>query len=157
MIFVTVGTQFPFDRLVRCVDEWADRHKIEVVAQIGDGKYQPIHARWESFMNTDVFMQTLQAADLIISHAGMGNIITALDNEKPIIVMNRQSELGEHRNNHQGEGLAWMARLPGLYTARTCTELLQLLDNRENLHSASQVATEQRQQLIDFLNRAIRV
>ena len=37
MIFVAVGTQFPFDRLIRCVDEWALAHGVEVVAQIAAG------------------------------------------------------------------------------------------------------------------------
>lgn len=156
MIFVAVGTQFPFDRLIRCVDQWAAKQGIEVVAQIATGEYLPTHARYERFMTTDVFNHTLQAASLIISHAGMGNIITALESSKPIIVMNRQYELGEHRNNHQADGLEWMAKLPGVYTAKTCEDLRTLLDQHDTLQAGGQVGIERRQNLITFIDHAIR-
>ncbi len=38
MIFVTVGEQLPFDRLVRAVDEWAAASGKEVFAQIGNSE-----------------------------------------------------------------------------------------------------------------------
>lgn len=156
MIFVAVGTQFPFDRLIRCVDEWAAAHGVDVVAQIATGEYLPSHARYERFMTTAAFNQTLAAASLIISHAGMGNIITAIESGKPIIVMNRQYELGEHRNNHQADGLAWMSKLSGVYTAKTCEELNALLDQQTTLHAGGQVGNERRQNLIQFIDQAIR-
>ncbi|MEB4589559.1 glycosyltransferase [Candidatus Thiothrix sp. Deng01] len=156
MIFVAVGTQFPFDRLIRCVDEWAAPRHIDGVAQIADGTYLPQHLRWERFMNTDVFNQHLQAASLIISHAGMGNIITALENRKPIIVMNRQHARGEHRNDHQLDGLAWMGKLPGVYTASTCEDLCALLERRHELAAAAVSTAARRQALVDFIDQAIR-
>lgn len=156
MIFVAVGTQFAFDRLIRYVDEWAAQHPLPGVAQIAGGEYLPQHLRWERFMNTDAFNQHLQAATLIISHAGMGNIITALENRKPIIVMNRQHALGEHRNDHQLDGLAWMGKLPGVYTASTQQELYALLEQRQELTAAAVSADTRRQGLVDFIDQAIR-
>jgi UDP-N-acetylglucosamine transferase subunit ALG13 len=156
VIFVAVGTQFPFDRLIRAVDEWATQHNVAGMAQIAGGEYLPQHLQWERFMTTAVFNQHLQAADLIISHAGMGNIITALENRKPIIVMNRQHALGEHRNDHQLDGLAWMGKLPGVYTASTQDELYALLERRQALHVAPLAADERRQALVDFIDQAIR-
>ena len=43
MIFVTVGTQFPFDRLLRTVDDAFDKGLIneEVFAQTGESNYKP--------------------------------------------------------------------------------------------------------------------
>ena len=43
MIFLTVGTQFGFDRLVKAVDEAIERRFIQekVYAQIGPGRYLP--------------------------------------------------------------------------------------------------------------------
>lgn len=41
MIFVAVGTQLPFDRLIRTVDRWAQSSGEPGVAQIADGTYQP--------------------------------------------------------------------------------------------------------------------
>lgn len=156
MIFVAVGTQFPFDRLIRYVDEWVASHGEAGIAQLADGSYLPQHLRWERFMTTEVFNQQLQAASLIISHAGMGNIITALENCKPIIVMNRQHALGEHRNDHQLDGLAWMGKLPGVYTASTQQELYALLERRQELAATGVSADTRRQALVDFIDQAIR-
>lgn len=155
MIFVAVGTQFPFDRLVRCVDEWAAAHQVPMQAQIAEGEYTPKHAQWERFMTTEVFNQHLQTADLIVSHAGMGNIITALENRKPIIVMNRQSALGEHRNDHQSDGLEWMSQLPGVFTARSCEELARLLDQSAQLTAPASTSNERRAKLVAFIDQAI--
>ena len=44
MIFVTVGTQGPFDRLVRAVDKWAGmRARADIFAQTGPSDYQSEH------------------------------------------------------------------------------------------------------------------
>ena len=43
MIFVTVGGQTPFDRLVRTVDNWALQHACsDAFAQIGDTAWRPL-------------------------------------------------------------------------------------------------------------------
>ena len=48
MIFVTIGSMFPFDRLIRVMDGWAAANPgVETLAQIGDGAYEPAHMRWE--------------------------------------------------------------------------------------------------------------
>ena len=107
-------------------------------------------------MPAETFNQHLQAADLIISHAGMGNIITALESHKPIIVVNRQHALGEHRNDHQRDGLTWMGKLPGVYTAATQAELFALLAQRDSLQAATAAPDARRQMLADFIDQAIR-
>lgn len=155
MIFVAVGTQFPFDRLIRCVDEWAQANNVPAHAQIAEGEYIPQFASWDRFMTTDAFNEKLTNASLIVSHAGMGNIITALENQKPIIVMNRQHKLGEHRNDHQADGLAWMGKLSGVYTARSCEELNAHLGRYQELQGSQSLDMPQRQQLIDFIDLAI--
>jgi UDP-N-acetylglucosamine transferase subunit ALG13 len=155
VIFVAVGTQFPFDRLIRYVDEWAAQHQTAGIAQIASGEYLPKHLQWERFMTTEVFNQHLQVADLIISHAGMGNIITALDKHKPIIVMNRQYALGEHRNDHQRDGLEWMEKLPGVYTASTEEELHALLERQHTLQAAAGSLNTRLQTLVDYIDQAI--
>ena len=155
MIFVAVGTQFAFDRLIRYVDEWAAHHQVTGIAQIADGEYQPQQLQWERFLTTTTFNQHLQQAELIISHAGMGNIITALENRKPIIVMNRQHALGEHRNDHQLDGLTWMGQLRGVYTATTQTELNALLDRRHELTAATAAPDERLHSLVNFIDHSI--
>ncbi len=102
MIFLSVGTQLGFDRLVRCVDLWAARTpSADVFAQIGGGRYVPSHCRWARELPRGEYEDRIAACELIVSHAGMGTVLAAGDSRKPIIVMPRRGELGEHRNDHQ--------------------------------------------------------
>ena len=102
MIFVTVGTQGQFDRLIRTVDEWAGlRGRTDVFAQTGPSDYRPEHIRSKPFIDPTEFRKHVESASLVIAHAGMGSIITALEFGKHIIVMPRRADLGEHRNDHQ--------------------------------------------------------
>jgi UDP-N-acetylglucosamine transferase subunit ALG13 len=156
VIFVAVGTQFAFDRLIRAVDEWALEHDVDGFAQIASGAYLPRRLAWARYVPTPDFNARLRGATLIVSHAGMGNILTAQQARKPIVVMNRQHALGEHRNDHQREGLDWMGRLPGVYTATTSEELHQWLDRRESLQAPGSLPDENLCRLTDFIDTALR-
>ena len=102
MIFVTVGTDLPFDRLVRVVDEWAQEYgRKDVFAQIGRTNWKPAYIPFVSFMQPPEFNKRFTEASIIIGHAGMGTILSALRYEKPILVMPARAHLGEQRNDHQ--------------------------------------------------------
>lgn len=103
MIFLTVGTQFPFDRLVRAVDEAFDNGLVgeEVFAQIGETSYRPRNFESVASLGKKVFDERLKQASSIISHAGIGTITMALDNHKPLLVMPRLKKYGEIVNDHQ--------------------------------------------------------
>jgi UDP-N-acetylglucosamine transferase subunit ALG13 len=101
MIFVTVGEQLPFDRLISAVDDWAATSMEEVYAQIGNSQLKPNVIQYKKHLDPLEFKQAFLAADVIIAHAGMGTIITAIELGKPLLVMPRQACFGEHRNDHQ--------------------------------------------------------
>lgn len=102
MIFVTVGTQEPFDRLVKAIDEifpqLADK---ELIVQAPLKNYQPVNFGTTVFINPIEYNSIFDKADLIVSHAGMGTILSALIKKKSLIVMPRLLKYGEHRNEHQ--------------------------------------------------------
>jgi UDP-N-acetylglucosamine transferase subunit ALG13 len=102
LILVTVGTQGPFDRLVQAVDRWAAASgRTDVLAQIGPKAWKPAHIRWTEFMEPPAFRAAFEGADLIVSHAGIGTLVAALEQGKSIVVMPRLARLREHRNDHQ--------------------------------------------------------
>jgi UDP-N-acetylglucosamine transferase subunit ALG13 len=103
MIFLTVGTQFPFDRLVRAIDEAVGQNGFEetVFAQIGDSSYRPLNIEVVSSLEKKAFDNYILKASGIISHAGMGTIMMALENHKPLLVMPRLKKYGEAVNDHQ--------------------------------------------------------
>ncbi len=155
MIFVAVGTQFPFDRLIKYMDDWAAKHDEEVIAQISDGSYIPQNMKWERFLNGEQYNQNIKEASVFVSHAGMGNIISAREQQTPIIVMNRQFALGEHRNDHQADGLKWMAKLTGVYTASTEEELNQQLAQMDKRQLKNTSNTVGNKNLTDYIAHLI--
>ena len=136
MIFLTVGTQLPFDRLVAAVDAWARaRGRADVFGQISDpgpSGYRPRHFDWAADLDPAEFEARFRAASHIVGHAGMGTIIGALGQAKPLLVMPRRAHLGEQRNDHQ---FATVKRLctrpnmrPGILAAFEADEVADRID-----------------------------
>lgn len=102
MTFVIVGSVAPFDRLIRAADALAAEYPHEHwFAQIGDGAYLPTNMEYVRFMAKPEFDLRLAGSDKLIGHAGMGTISTALGLGKPLLVMPRDPERGEHVDDHQ--------------------------------------------------------
>ena len=149
MIFVTVGTQGQFDRLIRTVDEWAGvRGKNDVFAQTGPSDYHPEHIRTERFVHPAEFRECVEAASLVIAHAGMGSIITALELGKQIIVMPRRANLGEHRNDHQVATAKRFAEQGRITVALNEKELVDRLDQFEAFDKVDRLGAQASPHLI---------
>ena len=135
MIFLTVGTQFSFDRLVRVVDEVVGKNGFEeeIFAQIGDSSYQPHNFKAVSFLEKKVFDKRICEASCIISHAGVGTIVIALENNKPLLVMPRLKRYGEVVNDHQAALARKFGELGHILVAYSEEELPEKL--RELRHS----------------------
>ena len=67
-------------------------------------------------------------ATLIISHAGMGTILTALTQGKQLCILPRQAKYGEHRNDHQIATMENLKNYPGLHKARDVVELKRCIN-----------------------------
>ena len=157
MIFVTVGGQLPFDRLVRAVDEWAkERGRDDVFAQIGASENPPAHIQWERFLSPPEFKARARDADVIIAHAGMGSILTALELGKPIVVMPRRAHLGEHRNDHQWATMNHLGEGVEIVRAADESQLVGFLERLEELRSPTERPSEEYARLLDFLRGALR-
>jgi UDP-N-acetylglucosamine transferase subunit ALG13 len=152
LIFVTVGTQFPFDRLIMAVDAWAERNRLEsVVGQIGHGRYKPSFMDAYPFIAPDKFQSYQNKARLLISHAGMGAIFSALENAKPLIIMPRKAELREHRNDHQLATARRFQDTPGIHVANDVDELNELLERNSELSAPNGATARASPELIDAL------
>lgn len=154
MIFCTIGTQAPFDRFVRIVDEVAAHLDEEVIAQVYKSEYQAKNIKTISFLPPDEFNKLFSKARLIVAHAGMGTIISAMHQHKPIIIFPRIAALGEHRNEHQLATAQKMKELGYVYVANNVEELKELLTKPDlkPLHELGDFAS---QSLIDELCKVI--
>jgi len=133
MIFATVGHELRFDRLIKGLDDWALKSGhtdiFAQVAELGDDGYRPQNFEWQSFLDPEIFKSSFDNADLIVAHAGMGTIITALTLKKPLLIMPRKGTLNETRNDHQIATAEQFARRSGIYVAKDETELGDVLDD----------------------------
>lgn len=115
MIFASVGSMLPFDRLIRAVDEWAAQNSDQpVFLQIGDGAYKPRHAPWARIVPHGEYRQRLAECSLFVAHVGMGSILQALEARKQMLLMPRQASLREHTTEHQLHTAKKFRETPGL-------------------------------------------
>lgn len=146
MIFLTVGTQFPFDRLVKAIDELMERGGFDedIVAQIGNSMYQPKRFRAVASMRKDIFDKHMHDASRIISHAGMGTITMALDASKPMLVVPRRRKFGEVVNDHQvaiAKNFEQLGHLLVAYEVEEIPEKLERLKTFVPIKREAQVET----------------
>jgi len=99
LIFITVGTHNqPFDRLLKAVDELS---LDSVIWQTGCSSFIPKTGKYQNFYTQAEFEHLCASADIIISHGGIGSLMTPLMMGKPVIAVPRLSRYHEHTNDHQ--------------------------------------------------------
>ena len=107
MILVTLGTQDKkFTRLLEEIDRLIEEKVItdEVVVQAGfSSDYKSKNMKIFDLISRDEFDKLISNCSLLITHAGVGNILTGLKYKKKIIAVPRLKEYKEHVNNHQLE------------------------------------------------------
>lgn len=123
MILVTVGMQLPFDRLIKAMDNLAPHLGMPVVAQTGIGSYVPQHMEARPKISPSEFEDLMREAQLIVSHAGIGTVLTAARLGKPVLLMPHRADLGEHRNDHQLATVRGLAGRKGILIAMDENEL----------------------------------
>jgi len=104
MIFVTLGTHDkPFTRLLKKIDEEIIKGNIKdkVVVQAGFTKYKSKNMEILDLIPMDKFSDYIKKADLIITHGGVGSIMTSLKLKKKVIAVARLSKYHEVVNDHQ--------------------------------------------------------
>lgn len=104
MILITLGTQDKqFTRLLDMVQKEIDKGNIKdkVVVQAGHTKYKSKDMEIFDLIDRDKFADLISKCDILITHGGVGSIITGLNNNKKVIVAPRLAKYDEHMNDHQ--------------------------------------------------------
>ncbi len=103
MIFVTVGLMYGFKSLIREMDRIAGRTEEAVIMQIGNTPYEPKYAQYFRFATREEIDGLYNNARIVVCHAGVGSILTALQYNKPVIIIPRKKKDGEVADEHQIE------------------------------------------------------
>lgn len=105
MILVTLGTQDKkFYRLLDMIQKEIDNGKIkdEIIVQAGySSDYKSDDMKIIDLIPIDEFDELVKKCDILITHGGVGSIITGLKHHKKIIAVPRLKKYKEHTNDHQ--------------------------------------------------------
>ena len=178
MIFVTVGSQLGFDRMVGAVAAWARARGTGMhgTGTHGTGMHGGTHGTgMHAAEGTRMFFQTgatkvdlagfehmpvlsaeeirrkFDEATLVVAHAGTGTIIECMLRGKPVIVMPRSASLHETRNDHQFATARRFQARGGVFVAWDETELAALLDRASTLTGGAAIQAHADQRLLDAL------
>lgn len=146
MIFATTGTQLAFPRLMAALDALAPDLGEEIIAQVGPDP--DAHARYgaldiRTHLSPADYDRTVGQARVLVAHAGIGTLLTARRHGKPLILVPRRHDLGEHRNDHQLATARHVADLEGVHIAWEVADLRPLL-LRPDLPAAHETGTSDR-------------
>ncbi len=122
-VVVTLGTldHYPFDRLIERLEVLLP-DDADVLWQIGAVSKRDLSGRVVQAMPSNELEQEIQAADLIVAHAGCGSVLTSLRSGKCPIVVPRRAAFNEHVDDHQTDIAEGLART-GLVLSREVGDL----------------------------------
>ena len=104
MILVTLGTNDKsFIRLIKKIEELIIEQVIteDVVVQAGFTHYESKHMKIFDLIPMEEFSKLTSECSLLITHGGVGSIISGLQNNKKVIALPRLKVFKEHVNDHQ--------------------------------------------------------
>ena len=104
MIFVTLGTNDEsFERLLKALDKEIEKETIKekVIVQAGCTKYESPNMEILDLVPQEKFEQLVSECSLLITHGGVGSILTGINKGKKVIAVPRLAKYKEHGNDHQ--------------------------------------------------------
>lgn len=153
MIFVTVGTQLAFPRLIAAMETYATLSQEQVVAQVGPDRIAALNLERHVHLRPAHYVQLMTDARAVVAHAGIGTILSAQTYRRPLVVLPRRHARGEHRNDHQMATAAALEGRPGLRIAWEAHEIAPIL--AEKLEPMAPGVGGDTAKLIDRLRRYI--
>ena len=104
MILVTLGTQDKsFERLLKMLDLEIEKGNIKekVIVQAGLTKYESKNMEIKGLIPMEELDDLMNKCDILITHGGVGSIISGLKKGKKVIACARLKKYKEHTNDHQ--------------------------------------------------------
>ena len=152
MIFVTVGSQLPFDRMTAAVAAWARaRGHSDVFLQTGETAVDLAGFRSKPMLDAREIAAMFDQATLVVAHAGTGTMIECMLRGTPVIVMPRSAALHETRNDHQFATARKFAARAGVFVAWDEKELPALLDRAQSLAGGAAIKPHADESLLSAL------
>ncbi len=132
MILVLLGTQNnSFHRLLeeiqKCIDDGTIEEK--VVVQAGSTRFESNNMEIFKLIEQNKFNELIKQADIIITHGGVGSIVTSVKLGKKVIAVPRLKKYGEHVNDHQIQIIETFSKQGFIKGIKDVSELEEALKN----------------------------
>lgn len=152
-ILVTVGTA-PFPRLIKKMDEIAGNINRPIIMQIGNTDYKPKNTEYFAFQDFSKMVELTENAYAVVSHAGVGTILTTFQSGKNIILVPRSKRLKEtNSDNHQ---LEICKELEHSYNVNVIYDLKDLENELKKLNSIEFKKTKENSDIIRYLSNYLK-
>ena len=163
MILVLLGTQNnSFYRLLEEIDKNIENGNIQdkVVVQAGFTKYESNNMQIFDMIPQEELDDLLKKADLVITHGGVGSIMSAVKLGKKVIAVPRLKKYGEHVNDHQLEIINTFKKQGIIIGLNSVDELAQALSEAKGFETSGTRPKEQQENRIikiidDFIENDI--
>lgn len=156
MIFVTVGSDKGYPRLLHAVDRLKTDGLIDedVLLQIGrTPDFSSEMCKVVQFLAPSDYEQCMRDASVVICHGGAGTMIQALNIGKLPVVMPRRKHYGEHVDDHQLEGAQALAAEGRIILVHEPYELLTAIEEARTRTVLPQQHNPLR--IVELVSRAI--
>ena len=131
MILVTLGTQDKdFSRLLKAIDKEIEKGNIKekVIVQAGYTKYESKNMEIFDLIDSKEMEDLVKKCNLLITHGGVGSILSGIQNNKKIIAASRLKKYKEHTNDHQKQIVREFAERGYLLELRDLNKLDRMLE-----------------------------
>ena len=135
MIFVSLGTQDKdFSRLLKAIDKEIENGNIreKVIVQAGYTKYSSDRMEIIDLVPTDEFEKLIEESSLVITHGGVGNILSAIKKGKPVIAAARLKKYKEHTNDHQKQIIKEFSEQGYILELRDFNKIGKMIEKAKN-------------------------
>ena len=137
MILVTLGTQDkPFVRLLKAIEDEITKGNIKekVVVQAGYSmdKYETSNMEMFDLIDREAFNKLVNECSLLITHGGVGSILTGLKANKKVIACPRLFKYREHINDHQTQIINEFAKAGYILAYNENDDLEDILKKAKN-------------------------
>lgn len=156
MIFVVLGTQkFQCNRLLQIIDELIDAGSIseEVYAQRGHSDYEPKNYAVADFLSKEEFENKIEECSLLITHSGVGTILSGMNHHKPVIVFPRLKKYKEHVDDHQLDIARAFSKKNLVLMCGEEDDMAELIDRSRNIKFGTYIS--QRDNMIGIIRNYI--
>ncbi len=155
MILVLLGTQNnSFHRLLEEIEKNIDAGNIKdkVVVQAGFTKYNSNKMEIFDMIPQEELDILIKEADLVITHGGVGSIMSAVKQGKKVIAVPRLKKFDEHVNDHQLEIINTFKRQGIIIGVNNVDELANALSESKSFEQENLEINSQENKIVQIID-----